>query len=135
MRGMGRGDARTWVGRRASPVALAALAAVAVALGALWLVADWEDPGPADLTLAQLAFGQEDYDGELVRTAGVVRRFGPEDGATRLHFVVEDADANRVELRGGDPAAYEGRAVVVVGRFRFTEAEGRVIDVERIDAR
>lgn len=81
-----------------------AFVVVAIVVGALWLVADRGGSGPADLTLARLSFGQEDYDGEHVRTGGVVRRFGPEDGATRLHFVIEDADANRVELRGGDPA-------------------------------
>ena len=109
--------------------------AVAVVVGALWLVSDRDGSGPADVTLAQLSFGQEDYDGERVRTGGVVRRFGPEDGATRLHYVIEDEASNRVELDGGDAARYEGRTVEVVGRFRFSETEGRVIDVERIHAR
>ena len=91
------------------------------------------DHAPERLTLAQLAFGQEDYDGRVVRTGGVVRRFGPEDGALHLHYVIEDEAQNRVKLVGGDPARFIGRPVEVVGRFRFSDTAGRTIDVERLD--
>lgn len=91
--------------------------------------------GPVMLTPAELAFAQEDYAGELVETAGTVRRFGPEDGATRLHFVVEDPEQNRIQLDGGDPERFVGQPVVVVGRFRYADATGRHIEVEEITAR
>jgi hypothetical protein len=65
----------------------------------------------------------------------VVQRFGPADGARRLHFVIADDADNRVRLIGIDPAPYVGQAVEVVGRFRLTETSGRTIDVEGIETR
>lgn len=113
--------------------ALLAAAAVILGAAAAWQAASGGDGVPQRLSLAQLAFGQEDYDGRLVRTGGVVQRFGPEDGALRLHYVIADEADNRVKLEGGDPARFVGRAVEVVGRFRMTETAGRTIDVERIE--
>jgi hypothetical protein len=104
-----------------------------VVAGGAWSVSTRSGSGPSRLTPADLTFAQEDYDGRSVETAGVVRRFGPEDGATRLHYVVEDKAANRVALVGGDPARYVDRSVVVIGRFRFAEDRGRRIEVERIE--
>ncbi len=63
----------------------------------------------------------------------MVQRFGPEDGALRLHYVIADDADNRVRLDGGDPARFVGRAVEVVGLFRLTESVGRTIDVETIE--
>lgn len=117
-------------------MALVIVAAVSVVgTAGAWTAIRRGDPEPERLTLGQLAFGQEDYDGRLVRTGGIVRRFGPEDGALRLHYVIEDESLNRVRLIGGDPAGSVGRAVQVVGRFRFTETTGRTIEVEQIDTR
>ncbi|MGH9011435.1 MAG: hypothetical protein ACRDYF_16555 [Acidimicrobiia bacterium] len=111
-----------------------AVLVVVVGVGAAvaWQQAVDDGPRPERLTLADLAFGQEDYNGRRVRTGGVVQRFGPEDGALHLHYVIADQADNRVKLVGGDPARYVGRAVEVVGRFRLTESAGRTIDVERI---
>lgn len=93
-----------------------------------------DDSGPARVTLAELVAGQEDYDGRLVETRGVVRRFGEAEGATTLHYVVEDHVANRVALRPNDVAErYAGQDVVVVGSFRSREQEGRSIEIQRID--
>ena len=112
---------------------------VTVALGVTAVVA-WRAPGGADggaeyLTLAELAFAQEDYSGRRVRTGGVVQRFGPDDGALRLHYVIADEADHRVKLVGGDPARYVGQAVEVTGRFRMVQAAGRTIEVEHIEAR
>lgn len=131
MGGMEPDGTRPRTGRRNGAAVL--LAALVVA--ALWLVSGCGGPAPARLTVAQLTFGQEDYDGREVRTAGVVRRFGAAEGATQLHYVVEDGAANRVKLLGGDVARYEGRTVEVVGRFHFSESAGRTLDVEEIVTR
>ena len=121
---------------RAKPwVAVLTVVAVGVGAVAAWRAVLGADSRPERITLAQLALGQEDYSGRRVRTGGVVQRFGPADGALRLHYVIADEADNRVKLVGGDPARYVGRAVEVVGRFRMTEAAGRVIDVHRIEAR
>ena len=114
---------------------VAVLTVIAVSVGAAWWASAGRAPRPERLTLAQLAFGQDDYSGRRVRTAGVVQRFGPEHGALRLHYVIADESDNRVKLDGGDPARYVGRAVEVTGRFRLTETAGRTIDVEHIDPR
>jgi hypothetical protein len=122
--------------RRAKPlVVVVAAVAVAVGAAALWRGALGDDPRPERLTPAQLAFGQEDYSGRRVRTSGVVQRFGPDEGALRLHYVIADEADNRVRLVGGDPARYVGQTVEVVGRFRMTETVGRTIDVEQIERR
>ena len=115
-------------------VAVGALVVAGLAAG--WVLAGRGSDGEtARRTPGALTSAQEDYDGDRVRTVGVVRRFGPEDGATRLHFVVEDQDQNRVGLIGGDPARHVGRTVVVVGTFRFAPDLGRWIEVESLEGR
>lgn len=95
-----------------------------------------EPTTPEQATLAELVGEQDDYDGRRVEAAGVVRRFGPEDGAARLHFVVEDHQKNRVALVPNDVAEpHVGKEVVVVGVFRFSEERGRRLEVERIEPR
>jgi hypothetical protein len=112
------------------------LVVIAVGLGAVaWWGSGNGRSDPERLTLAQLAFGQEDYSGRRVRTSGVVQRFGPSEGARRLHYVLADGADNGVRLVGADPALYVGQAVEVVGRFHLTETSGRVIDVERLERR
>ncbi len=115
---------------RAAVAILAAVASLGLAL--FWVASRDGGRRPEQLSLAQLAFGQEDYSGRLVHVAGVVQRFGPEDGALRLHYVIADTADNRVRLIGGDPARYLGQVVDVTGRFRFSETAGRTIDVETI---
>jgi hypothetical protein len=109
---------------------------IAAGLGAVaWQALRGGEPEPETVTVAQLAFGQEDYSGRRVRTGGVVQRFGPADGARRLHYVIADEADNRVRLLGVDPTLYVGQTVEVVGRFRLTETSGRTIDVERVERR
>jgi hypothetical protein len=121
--------------RRAHPV-MVAIVVLAAGLGAAVVWRGFRpESGPEPLTLAQLAFGQEDYSGRWVRTGGVVERFGPTEGARRLHYVIADEADNRVRLVGIDPASYVGQAVEVVGRFRMTETLGRTLEVERIERR
>lgn len=93
-----------------------------------------ESAVPVGATVAELVVNQEGYDGRRVETAGVVRQFGPAEGATRLHYVVEDQQSNRVSIAPNDVAErYTGQYVTVVGSFRFSEQEGRGIEIERID--
>lgn len=92
--------------------------------------------GPVRASLAELVAEQEDYADRQVETVGVVRRFGETEGATRLHFVVEDRQANRVALIPNDVAErHVGQEVVVVGSFQFSERDGRSIEIERIERR
>ena len=89
---------------------------------------------PVGATVAELVVNQEGYAGRRVETAGVVRRFGPAEGATRLHYVVEDQQSNRVAIVPDDVAQrYTGQEVTVVGSFRFSEQGGRSIEIERVD--
>ena len=91
---------------------------------------------PVRASLAELVAEQDDFAGRRVETVGVVRRFGEAEGATRLHFVVEDRQANRVALIPNDVAErHVGQEVVVVGSFQFSERDGRSIEVERIEER
>ena len=93
-----------------------------------------QDAVPA--TLVELVTNQEGYDDRRVKTAGVVRRFGAAEGATSLHYAVEDEQANRVAIVPNDIAErYMGQAVTVSGFFRFSEQDGRSIEIERIDQR
>ncbi len=95
-----------------------------------------EPGGPVRASLAELVADQEDYEGRRVETVGVVRRFGEAEGATRLHYVVEDQQANRVALIPNDLAErHAGQEVVVVGSFAFSERDGRSIEIERIERR
>jgi hypothetical protein len=115
---------------------LVLLVILALGLGTVaWRGSRDGESQPETLTLAQLAFGQEDYSGRRVRTSGVVQRFGPAEGARRLHYVLADGADNGVRLVGVEPARYVGQAVEVVGQFRLTETSGRILDVERVERR
>lgn len=93
-----------------------------------------EPEAPVRATLVELVTNQEGYDGLSVKTSGVVRRFGAPQGTTRLHYVVEDEQANRVAIVPNDIAErYTGQAVTVSGVFRFSQQDGRSIEIERID--
>jgi hypothetical protein len=95
-----------------------------------------EPDGPVAATLVELMANQEAYDDRLVQTGGIVRRFGAAEGATRLHYVVEDGRANRVAIVPNHVAErYTGQEVTVAGVFHFNEQEGRTIEITRIDQR
>ena len=101
--------------------------------GSLFAGCSDESEDPVRASLAELVAEQENYEGRRVETVGVVRRFGEAEGATRLHFVVEDQQANRVALIPNDLAErHSGQEVVVVGSFQFSERDGRSIQIERI---
>lgn len=95
-----------------------------------------DESDPVRATPAELVANQESYHGRVVQTSGVVRRFGEAEGATRVHYVVEDEEANRVALVPNAVAErYTGQEVLVVGSFRFHEEEGRSIEIEHIERR
>lgn len=85
---------------------------------------------PTSVSLAALASDQENYQGEEVRTQGMVRRFTDPSGP---YFVIEGAHQDRVKVV---PASlmvkYEGRRVEVIGTFHVNQAVGRLIRVKRL---
>jgi hypothetical protein len=122
--------------RRLSQLALFVLM-FALAIGSTLLGRSGDERKAAvAATVAELTTNQGAYDGRRVETVGIVRRFGAAEGATRLHYVVEDQQQNRVAIVPNDVAErYTSQEVSVVGSFRFTEQEGRRLEIERIDRR
>lgn len=107
-----------------------AAALAAILLPTLAACGNGDDGDPEAVTLGQIVADQASYDGDLLRIEGVVVGFeNPE------HYVVEDEQQNRVQLLPtGEAAAFEGEQIVVVGRFAFSEEEGRRIEIEEIEA-
>lgn len=90
------------------------------------------EPEPSVVRLVELVAQQESYEGSYVLVRGTVRAFG--DAPAELHYVLEDMRANRVQLLPGSAAqGYVGHDVIVVGRFDFDEATGRLIRIETIN--
>jgi hypothetical protein len=86
---------------------------------------------PEAVPLARLVSEQESYEGEEVETRGTVRSFG--EGPATRHYVVEDPQANRIQLIPGRLAeGFVGREVMVVGEFGFDASRGRFIRVDHI---
>lgn len=111
---------------RATGAALALLLALALAACA---------PTP-ETSLAELVADAETYDGHEVVVTGVVVAFGEEDGASRDHVVLEDAESNRVLLEPAEAVApHEGASVEVRGEFSFSPERGRRIRVADVVAR
>lgn len=113
----------------------ASLLVLLVLLGACGLF------GPESVQLRELAIHAEDYDGTTVETVGLVREFGAageedddgDDGDVVHHFVIEDADQNRVEVLPPEAAEpFVGQPVRIVGEFDFDPNRGRAIHVEEI---
>jgi hypothetical protein len=83
---------------------------------------------PVDVTLEQLVTEQERFEGARVSTEGTVRRYDDP-----LHYWIEDATPHRVEVEPHGPFEdLVGQRVIVRGRFRFVEGQGRVIEVEDV---
>lgn len=84
--------------------------------------------------MTELARNTDDYDGREVVTHGVVMEFGADEGALERHFVLQDADVNRVQLLP-DAVAEEhvGRTVEVLGEFEFDPNRGRLLHIETIE--
>ena len=88
---------------------------------------------PPETSPAELVAEAETYDGHEVTVGGAVVAFDVDDGATHPHVVLEDRDANRIELLPTEVAEpYTGSAVEVHGIFEFSPDEGRRIHVEEI---
>lgn len=109
-------------GRLRRTLAAVALAAAAVACG-----------GPRTVSLEALTWDTDRYAGSEVTTSGVVVEFTTDDGATQRHYVIQDADANRVQLVPGEAAEpHVGQTVEVTGSFDFDPDRGRLLEVETI---
>lgn len=91
--------------------------------------------GPRGVSLTELAVNSEFYDGKDVVASGVVREFGVDDDGIEHHFVLQDAEVNRVQLLPADVAApHTGSAVEVVGEFAYDEDRGRRLHIDTIEA-
>ena len=91
--------------------------------------------GPRGVSLTELAVNADYYDGRDVAASGVVHEFGDEDGTIEHHYVIQDADQNRVELLPHELVApHVGSAVEVVGEFDYDENRGRVLHIDTIEA-
>lgn len=87
---------------------------------------------PVSVSLGSLAANQGSYQGQEVRTEGLVQRFTDPTGP---YFVLEDAQQDRVEvLPAARMAGFEGRRVEVTGKFGVNETIGRYIQVERVSS-
>jgi hypothetical protein len=114
---------------RLAVVRLTLLLVVTASAGAL-LQGGCGGAGPSEVPLAVLAAEPRSFDGRLVRTRGVVRSV-----EEPLHYWIEDADFNRVQLVPPESAEpYLGRDVLVSGRFSYAQRAGRRIEVEDIVA-
>lgn len=90
--------------------------------------------GPRGVSLTELAVNADYYDGRAVVAHGVVLEFGSEDGPVERHYVLQDADVNRVELLPPELARpHVGSAVEVVGEFQYDEERGRRLQVDTIE--
>lgn len=90
--------------------------------------------GPRTASLADLTWEMEDYHGDEVRTSGVVIGFDESDGALEEHYVIQDADANRVKLLPAEVAQpFAGRTVTVSGAFEYDPERGRLLHIETIE--
>ncbi len=104
------------------------LAAPTLALLALTLSGCGREELVVGLELELLVAQQENFQGRLVRTRGVVR--GHPDPR---HYWLEDAALNRVGLTPDDAvSALVDEEVEVTGRFSFARDRGRRIEVQQI---
>jgi hypothetical protein len=86
---------------------------------------------PQEVSIAQLARQQRDYDGRLVLTVGVLRSHD-----SPRHYWIADAKDRRVELlTPGDLSPHIGRRLTVEGRFRYAPDRGRRIEVSSYTAK
>lgn len=88
---------------------------------------DYSD-APQAAPLRMLAEQPDNYQGELVTTAGTVRHF-----QDPLHYWIEDDDLNRVALKPMEKVKpHLGKRVRVTGVFHYQENAGREIELESI---
>lgn len=121
----------TSVPRASGPCVRAALGVLLVVLTAALSACG----GPRGVALTELAVNSEFYDGKDIVASGIVREFGADDERVEHHYVLQDADVNRVQLLPADLAApHTGSAVEVVGEFAYDEDRGRRLHIDTIEA-
>lgn len=88
--------------------------------------------GPSNVAVAELVTDHEAYDGEEIVVRGVVVDIDRDD--VRRHAVVQDQNANRVELAPFEEAEpHVGSIVEVTGEFEFDPDRGRVMHIDSIE--
>lgn len=88
--------------------------------------------GPSNVAVADLVTEHEAYDGEEIVVRGVVVDIDRED--VRRHAVVQDQNANRVELAPFEEAEpHVGSIVEATGEFEFDPDRGRVLHLTSIE--
>jgi len=99
---------------------------ILVGLAAVLLLAACGGERASQVTLAQLAGAAAEFNGELVETEGVVRRFDDP-----LHYWLEDEDINRVAVSPESVVeGHLGETLRVVGRFTYHPERGRKIELD-----
>ncbi len=88
--------------------------------------------GPAEPSLGEVHGDTERYLGSTIRVTGSVLRFT--DARSGTYYVLQDARANRVGLRGADArvAGLVGQRATATGVLRFDEAFGIYLEVQQI---
>lgn len=90
--------------------------------------------GTPAVSLEDLTFNTDEYVGQEVVAHGVVTEFGDEDSEYGRYYVLQDADANRVQLLPPEAAEpHAGSTVEVVGEFDFDPERGRMLHVDTIE--
>lgn len=85
-------------------------------------------PDAKELRLVDLARYAREHDGDRVTTTGVVRSY-----PKPLHYWIEDSQLNRVEVYPEAAVSSRvGEPVRVVGRFHYSPAKGRSIEVDEV---
>lgn len=85
--------------------------------------------GVQEVTLERLADEQDAWDGRDVRTRGIVRM-----AEQPLHYWIEDAEPNRVEILPAEAVEdLVGQQVIVEGTFAFRDDRGRTITVGSVE--
>ncbi len=91
---------------------------------------DLDSDSPRDVAVADLWASPEVYQGDMVRTSGLLRVFHAD--SPQEHFTVEDDEQYRVGLRGApadEMSSVAGQRVTVVGKLGFSDDFGVYIDV------
>lgn len=99
-----------------------------VCFAAQFLLACGKTQTPVLVTLSMLVLSAEDFNHREVQAQGKVKHFD-----APLHYWIEDESGNRIAIFPNDIAAkYLDKDVLVTGRFAFSSAQGRSIEISDI---
>lgn len=86
------------------------------------------DERVSEVTLDQLVGAPATFDGERIRTSGIVRALDDPE-----HYWIETSPRNRLAVRPGSAVGDRvGELVVVVGRFTWHPEQGRRLELHSV---